>query len=126
MDLASFWAGYETTLARVRDERPDTLASLAAILNAFQPPSVGVAFFGNNADEQLSGALTTAGWDVRFIEGDYLWEARHPATGAWIHYVEGDIYDGRHQAPAFCQACGGTAILSVGRRRVCEQCGAPK
>jgi hypothetical protein len=97
--LDSFWAGYDATLARVRGERPTTTAELAAILNAFQAPSVGVAFFGNNADEHLSGALAEAGWDVRFIESDYVWEARHPASGAVLHYVEGDVYDGPWAVP---------------------------
>jgi hypothetical protein len=99
MSLASFWAGYDATLAKVRAERPDSTAAVAAILNAFQPPSAGVAFFGNNADDQLSLALADAGWKVRYIEGDYVWEARHPATGAVLHNVEGDVYDGPWAAP---------------------------
>lgn len=93
MDLTSFWAGYDETLARVRNERPSNLTELAKILNAFQEPSVGVAFFGNNADDHLSYALADAGWDVRYIENDYLWEAESP-TGDTIHYVEGDVYSG--------------------------------
>jgi hypothetical protein len=93
--LDSFWTGYEVTLERVRDLKPDTLAALAKILNAFQPPSSGVAFFGNNADDHLSDALTAAGWDVRFIDGDYLYDAYHPVSGEWLHYVEGDLYAGR-------------------------------
>jgi hypothetical protein len=95
--LADFWTGYDATLKRVRDERPATVADLAAILNAFQPPSAGVAFFGNNADEHLSGALAAAGWDVQFIEGDYLWDAYHPGTDTWLHYVEGDVYPGPYR-----------------------------
>jgi len=97
--LDSFWQGYEATLARVRAERPTTTALLAVILGSFQAPSVGVAFFGNNADDHLSDALNDAGWDVRFIEGDYLWEARNLASGAQLHYVEGDVYDGPYQRP---------------------------
>jgi hypothetical protein len=96
--LDSFWAGYDATLRRVRNERPATLPALAAILNDFQAPSAGVAFFGNNADDQLSLALSSAGWEVGFIEGDYLWEALGPG-GGWIHYVEGDVYEGRWRAP---------------------------
>lgn len=94
--LDGFWSGYDATLTRVRAEKPATIDALAAILNAFQPPSSGVAFFGNNADDHLSGALGTAGWDVQFLEGDYLWQARHPGTGQWIHYVEGDVYPGQY------------------------------
>jgi hypothetical protein len=96
--LDSFWAGYDITLARVRAERPATPDALAAILNDFQPPSVGIAFFGNNADDHLSDALTSAGWDVRFIEGDYLWEAEHAETREWVHCVEGDVYAGRYRS----------------------------
>jgi hypothetical protein len=96
--LGAFWAGYDATLARVRAERPATVAALAAILNQFQPPSVGVAFFGNNADDTLAAALYDAGWALHFIEGDYLWEATHPG-GAVLHCVEGDVYDGPWRAP---------------------------
>jgi hypothetical protein len=94
LSLNSFWAGYDATLARVRAEKPDNLKALAAILNAFQPPSSGVAFFGNNADDQLSLALRDAGWDVQFIEGDYLWDAYSKSGDEWIHCVEGDLYAG--------------------------------
>jgi hypothetical protein len=97
--LDDFWRGYDATLARVRLERPSTTAAVVEILNAFQPPSAGIAFFGNNADEHLSTALAAAGWDVRYIEGDYLWEAHQPTTGAWLHNVEGDVYDGQYAAP---------------------------
>jgi len=99
MSMADFWRGYDATLERVRVLRPATTAELAAILNRFQPPSAGVAFFGNNADEHLSDALSDAGWDVQFIEGDYLWQAHHPVSGAWLHNVEGDVYDGPWAAP---------------------------
>jgi hypothetical protein len=93
-----FWAGYAATLTRVRKEQPDTVDALAAILNDFQPKSAGVAFFGNNADDQLAAALRDAGWHLRFLEHDYLWEAQHPRTGEWLHYVEGDVYPGRYTA----------------------------
>jgi hypothetical protein len=99
VSLTSFWLQYDATLARVREERPDTLAALAEILNAFQPPSAGVAFFGNNADDRLNDALRDAGWDVQFIEGDYLWDAFNPVTREWIHSVEGDIYPGTWKMP---------------------------
>jgi hypothetical protein len=94
--LDGFWAGYDATLARIRMNRPATVDALVVILNAFQAPSSGLAFFGNNADEHLSDALADAGWDVRYIEGDYLWEAQHQGSGEWVHYVEGDVYAGRY------------------------------
>jgi hypothetical protein len=92
-----FWAGYRATLARVRAERPSTVDGLAAILNRFQAPSAGLAFFGNNADDRLCDALVGAGWDLRFIERDYLWEARHPGSGERLHYAEGDVYPGPYK-----------------------------
>jgi hypothetical protein len=96
MSLQDFWTGYDKTLARVRAEKPSTVKAVAAILNEFQPPSCGIAFFGNNADDQLSLALRDAGWDLHFLERDYLWEARHPGSGETLHYVEGDVYEGRY------------------------------
>lgn len=95
--LDQFWAGYESTLRRIIAERPATVDALVAILNAFQQPSAGLAFFGNNADTHLSDALDAAGWSVSFIEGDYLWEAQHGASGEVIHYVEGDVYRGDYR-----------------------------
>ena len=97
MSLDDFWAGYDRTLARVRGEKPATVTAVAAVLNDFQDPSAGVAFFGNNADDHLSDALYDAGWDLRFIESDYLWQARHPGTGEQLHYVEGDVYPGPYR-----------------------------
>jgi hypothetical protein len=95
-----FWAGYDATLARVRADRPSTADGVSAILNRFQAPSAGAAFFGNNADDRLSDALADAGWQVRFLERDYLWEARHPGTGERLHCVEGDVYPGPYKTAA--------------------------
>jgi hypothetical protein len=100
VSLDWFWDGYDATLARIRAERPATVEALAAILNTFQPPSVGVAFFGNNADDRLSDALADAGWDVRFLGADYLWEALSPDRSQWLHYVEGDVYPDRWREAA--------------------------
>jgi hypothetical protein len=98
VSLQDFWTQYDETLARVRTERPSTVAALVAILNSFQDPSAGIAFFGNNADDKLSDALMDAGWGLHFLERDYLWEARHPLSGETLHYVEGDVYEGRWEA----------------------------
>ncbi len=97
--LDAYWAAYDRTLVRVSTEKPATVDALVAILNTFEAPSSGVAFFGNNADEHLSDALSAADWDIYFIEADYLWEARSP-SGEWLHSVEGDIYPGRLSPPA--------------------------
>lgn len=96
--LDSFWAGYDATLARIRAERPATVDAVVTILNDFQPPSAGIAFFGNNADDRLSDALLDAGWDVDFIERDYLWEAHNRRSGEDLHYVEGDVYRGGYRS----------------------------
>ena len=95
-----YWSGYRATLARVRAEQPSTVDGLAAILNRFQAPSAGTAFFGNDADDRLCDALADAGWDLRFLERDYLWEARHPGSGERLHYLEGDVYPGPYKAAA--------------------------
>lgn len=97
MSLDEFWVGYDWTLTRIRTEKPATVSDLRVILNDFQRPSSGVAFFGNNADDHLSYALCDAGWEVRYLSHDYLWEARHPASGEELHYVEGDVYPGRYR-----------------------------
>jgi hypothetical protein len=91
--LQSYWAQYDATLARVRAEKPDTFAALKAILDAFSPPSSGDAFFPGGADDTLGDALNDAGWAVEWSEGDYLWRARHPRTGAMLEHVEGDLYE---------------------------------
>ncbi|HEY1700758.1 MAG TPA: hypothetical protein VGG75_13680 [Trebonia sp.] len=96
MNNKSFWAMYAATLARVRAERPSTVDAVAAILNDFQEPSSGIAFFGNNADDHLSYALRDAGWNLRYLENDYLWEAENRVTGETMHYVEGDVYRGSY------------------------------
>ncbi|MBG6106600.1 hypothetical protein [Frigoribacterium sp. CG_9.8] len=92
-DLTGYWAKYDTTLKRIRDEKPKDLAELKVILDDFEPPSSGVAFFPNAADDQLDDALIDAGWRIHYIESDYLWEAKSP-TGSRIHFTEGDVHDG--------------------------------
>ncbi|MDQ0642049.1 P-loop NTPase fold protein [Microbacterium murale] len=41
---------------------------------------------------EILTAIMDAGWSVDFEEGDYLWTGLHPASGAVIHFVEGDLY----------------------------------
>lgn len=93
MNLDGYWAAYDATLARVRNERPDTFAALKAILDAFHAPSSGDAFFPGGADDDLADALADAGWSLHFTEGSYVYTARHPLTGAKVQHVEGDLYD---------------------------------
>lgn len=91
--LDAYWLAYDATLARVRAERPDTFAALKAILDRFESPSSGQAFFGDGADNKLADALHDAGWHIDFIEATYLYTAKHPSTSAGLRYVEGDLYD---------------------------------
>jgi len=98
VSLRAYWAAYDATLTRIRTERPDTFAGLKAILDTFEPPSSGDAFFPGGADDTLGDALHDAGWLIRWREGDYLWDAIHPTTRARIEHVEGDIYDHTHPA----------------------------
>jgi len=93
-DPDGFRAGYVATLARLRAERPSTVGSVAAILCDFQPPSTGVAKFGNFGDDRLCDALADAGWDLRLLKDADLWDARHAGTGEELHYVNGDVYPG--------------------------------
>lgn len=93
MNVDELWAVYDRTLARIRTERPETFPALKAILDEFQPPSSGDAFFPGGADDTLGDALEEAGWYVTWREGDYLWDAVHPLTRARVEHVEGDLYD---------------------------------
>ena len=92
MSLDLYWKRYDETLATIRAERPATFASLKLILDRFEGPSSGDAFYPGGADETLADAFMDAGWSVDFEEGDYLWTGVHTASGTVIHYVEGDLY----------------------------------
>lgn len=92
--VSGYWSRYEATLARVRSERPQSFAALKAILDDFEPPSSGDAFFPSQAaDDELYDALMDAGWRVRFVEGGYVYEARNVLGVLQFEFVEGDLYD---------------------------------
>ena len=102
--LDGYWAAYDATLARVRSERPSTFAELKAMLDVFHhgalADSAASAFFpSQSADEELWEALADAGWSIEFGEAGYVYEARHPITGARFEFVEGDLYDRTEVAP---------------------------
>ncbi|GAA1997280.1 hypothetical protein [Microbacterium pumilum] len=88
-----YWAMYDATLARIRNEKPDTFAALKVILDEFEPPSSGDAFFPGGADDDLADALHDAGWEIHLNEGTYVYMARHPVSRAKLHHIEGDLYD---------------------------------
>lgn len=92
--LDAYWRAYENTLARIRAEKPDTFAALKAILDAFEPPSSGDAFFPDGADDTLADALEAAGWRVEFREASYVYYAKHSTTSARLSYFEGDLFEG--------------------------------
>jgi hypothetical protein len=105
-DPDGFRAHYDATLTRIRAERPSTVDSVAAILSdnqPFQPPLIGIAKFGNYADDRLYDALADVGWQLRFLERAELWDARHPATDEEMHYVKGDVYRGPWADPGSAQ-----------------------
>lgn len=91
-NLDLYWRAYDRTLALVRAEKPSTFAGLKVILDRFEPPSSADAFFPGGADDTLADAVMDAGWSLDYEEGDYLWTATHPYTGATVRYIEGDVY----------------------------------
>lgn len=93
-NIVLYWKRYDATLARIRAEMPTSFAGVKLILDVFEAPSSGDAFFPDGADDQLADALSDAGWYVELIEGTYLYRAIHP-SGAVLTYVEGDVYEGR-------------------------------
>ncbi|PWB97059.1 hypothetical protein [Homoserinimonas hongtaonis] len=92
MSLDMYWKRYDETLATVRAERPATFAGLKLILDRFESPSSGDAFFLGGADDDLADALADAGWSIKFEDGDYVYTAVHPESGAVVQHVEGDVY----------------------------------
>jgi len=92
VNLDGYWRAYDATLNMIRAERPSTFAGVKLILDRFSEPSAGDAFFPGGADDTLADALMDAGWSLDFEESDYLYTAVHPASGAVLRYVEGDLY----------------------------------
>lgn len=93
MNLDAYWEDYAATLAAVRSLQPTTFAELKAILDRFESPSSGDAFFPSGAaDDTLAAALRDAGWRIEFIEGYYVYKARSP-IGATFEHFEGDLYE---------------------------------
>ena len=93
-NLDAYWRLYDATLARIRTEKPDTFAALKGILDGFENPSSGDAFFPDGADDTLADALEDAGWRVEFREASYVYYAKHSKTGARLSYFEGDLFEG--------------------------------
>ena len=93
-NLDAYWSLYDVTLARIRAEKPDTFAALKGILDGFENPSSGDAFFPDGADDTLADALDNAGWRVEFREASYVYYAKHSTTGARLSYFEGDLFEG--------------------------------
>lgn len=91
--MKAYWHFYNRTLQRIAEEKPQTVDGIKAILDAFEPPSSGIAFFPGGADETLAEAMHTAGWRVDYREGTYVWVATSK-TGEVLTHVEGDIYRG--------------------------------
>lgn len=92
MSVDLYWQAYDRTLAVIRAERPATFAGLKLILDRFESPSSGDAFFPDGADDDLASALADAGWLISFEQGVYVYRASHPESGAVLQYVEGDLH----------------------------------
>ena len=82
------------TLARIRSERPVTFAGIKAALDIYSAQSNGDAFYSHRegASDGLDDALRDAGWKITDQEGDYMWTATHPLSGACVRYLGGDVY----------------------------------
>lgn len=93
MNLDAYWNRYDATLARIREEKPQSMNDLKHILDTFEPPSSGEAFFPGGADETLGEALRAAGWSISYREGDYVWVGTSQ-TGEKVSHIEGDLYRG--------------------------------
>lgn len=91
--MKAYWDKYDRTLALIVEEKPQTVDGVKAILDQFEPPSSGLAFFPGGADDTLGDALHQSGWSIDWREGDYLWVGRSK-TGETLTYVEGDVYRG--------------------------------
>lgn len=96
--MDAYWKQYQLTLDRIEKEKPQTFDGVKAILDQFEPPSSGEAFFPGGADETLGDSLSKAGWHIDWREGDYLWLGTSQ-TGELISYVEGDLYRGNAFKP---------------------------
>lgn len=91
--MDAYWKQYQLTLDHIENVKPQTFDGLKAILDEFEPPSSGEAFFPGGAEETLGDSLFKAGWRIEWIEGDYLWLGTS-RTGEVISHVEGDLYRG--------------------------------
>jgi len=91
--MKAYWDAYDRTLTRISEEQPQSMGDLKKILDEFEPPSSGEAFFPGGADETLADALDRAGWSISYGEGDYVWVGTS-RTGEMVSHVEGDLYRG--------------------------------
>lgn len=92
--MDAFWAGIDAQLDRIEAERPATFEGVRDALGG----SGDAAFFGGSGgDRSLASALEIAGWSRAWSEASYFYAARHPATGAVLTYIEGDVLRGNHR-----------------------------
>ncbi len=98
--MDEFWAGVDRMLDRIEQEKPDTFAKVAAILQGMpagtepRAPYTRAFFPGSGGDRQLIEALNVAGWRRVWSEASYSYEARHRVTGHLLTYTEGDVDPG--------------------------------
>ena len=96
--MMAYWDAYDRTLARIIDEKPQSMDDLKKILDEFEPPSSGEAFFPGGADEILADALHRAGWLISYREGTCVWVGAS-ATGEKASHIEGDLFRVRVTPP---------------------------
>lgn len=91
MDMKRYWAQYAETKALIVDTKPQSFAELKTILDAFQSPSSGDAFWPNGDGTHLADELAVAGWVVLVWFEEFHYVIENPA-GEFVEYVEGDLY----------------------------------
>lgn len=91
MSLDKYWKKYDETKALIVDRKPQNFADLKTILDAFQPPSSGHAFWPNGDGTHLVDELTHAGWHVIKWHEEFHYVIQAP-SGQRVEYVEGDLY----------------------------------
>lgn len=88
-----FWGTVAQFLntVRVATDAASVVATARTMFKDDQPANSRQAFFpGSGGNEQLSEALSDAGWTFTFIEGGYYYTATAP-NGSALTYIEGDI-----------------------------------
>lgn len=97
--LKDFWERIDESLDRIAVEGK-TVEDVIRILNEYDSPSSGDAFFGGSGgDRQLLDALLDAGWRPVWVEAEYYFAVKEPHSDAGLTYIEGDVERGIQEEP---------------------------